>query len=182
MRKRASLLGSSSSTEQSRIRVGRLGKPNGLEGYIGLYAESDDLVYFEPGSVVLVGDQPQTVRDLRRGKKGPQVAFAGIADRPGAEELRGSDVFVTERRQLEEGEFWPADLVGLEARPGGGLVVAVAYGPTQDRLVIEREGWRFEIPFVEALVPIVDLHAGFIEIVEIEGLSAPPGDAGEGTN
>lgn len=148
-----------------------MGKPNGLDGFIGLYAEDDDLVYFEPGSAVFVGDLPQTVRDLRRGKKGPQVAFAAINNRHGAEELRGSDVFVIERRQLEEGEFWPGDLVGLEVRPGGGQVVAVAHGPAQDRLVIEREGSRFEIPFVEALVPVVDLEGGFVEIVEIEGLS-----------
>lgn len=159
-----------------------MGKPNGLEGYIGLYAENEDLVYFEAGSVVFVGDQRQTVRDLRRGKKGPQVAFVAITDRPGAEELRGSDVLVTERRQLEEGEFWPTDLVGLAVRPGGGLVVAVAHGPAQDRLVIERDGSRFEIPFVHALVPLVDLDAGFVEIVEIDGLDDPAVDPGEITD
>ncbi len=148
-----------------------MGKPNGLEGYIGLYAESEDLVHFEPGSEVYVGDRPQTVRDLRSGKKGPQLAFEGVTDRPGAEALRGNDVFVTERRQLDEGEFWPADLVGLEVRPGGGQVVAVAHGPAQDRLVIERDGSRFEVPFVAALVPVVDPQAGFVEVVEIEGLS-----------
>lgn len=148
-----------------------MGKPNGLDGYIGLYAENEDLVHFEPGSEVYVGDRSQTVRDLRSGKKGPQVAFLGVTDRFAAESLRGSDVFVTERRQLDEGEFWPADLVGLEVRPGGGRVVAVAHGPAQDRLVIEREGTRFEVPFVSALVPVVDPEAGFVEIVEIEGLS-----------
>lgn len=171
MRKRASQLGSSSSTESPRVRVGLLGKPNGLDGYIGLYAESEDLVHFESGSEVYVADQLHTVRDLRAGKKGPQVAFVGVTDRPGAEAIRGSDVFVTERRQLDEGEFWPEDLVGLEVRPGGGRVVGVVHGPAQDRLVVEREDARFEVPFVFALVPVVDREGGFVEIVEIEGLS-----------
>jgi 16S rRNA processing protein RimM len=111
------------------------------------------------------------VRALRQGKKGPQVAFDGITDRAGAESIRGAEVFVSRRRELEEGEYWPGDLVGLEVRPGGGEVVAVAHGPAQDRLVVERSGTRFEIPFVSALVPVVDIDAGYVEIVEIDGLS-----------
>jgi 16S rRNA processing protein RimM len=122
---------------------------------------------------VSVDGSLHTVRELRRGKKGPQVAFEDVVDRPGAEVLRGHEVFVDERRTLEEGEFWPDDLVGLEVRPGGGAVVEVVHGPAQDRLVIERDGTRFEVPFVGELVPVVDLAAGFVEIVEIEGLSSP---------
>jgi 16S rRNA processing protein RimM len=123
--------------------------------------------------VVSVAGSPHTVRELRRGKKGPQVAFEDVFDRPGAEALRGHEVFVDERRSLEEGEFWPGDLVGLEVRPGGGAVVEVAHGAAQDRLVIERDGTRFEVPFVSELMPVIDLDAGFVEIVEIEGLSSP---------
>lgn len=148
-----------------------MGKPNGLDGFLGLYAENEDLVHLQPGSVVYVADRAMTVRELRQGKKGPQVAFVGVVDRSGAEELRGSTVSVAERRSLDEDEFWPTDLVGLEVRPGGGRVVDVAHGPAQDRLVVEREGSRFEVPFVEELVPVVDLVEGFVEVVELEGLS-----------
>lgn len=111
------------------------------------------------------------MRALRQGKKGPQLAFDGITDRAGAESVRGAEVFVTRRRELDEGEYWPGDLIGLEVRPGGGEVVDVAHGPAQDRLVVERDGARFEIPFVAALVPVVDVAAGYVEIVEIDGLS-----------
>lgn len=113
------------------------------------------------------------MRAIRRGKKGPQVAFEEVIDRDGAERLRGKDVLVAERRQLGEREYWPDDLVGLEVRPGGGRVVAVVHGTAQDRLVIEREDSRFEVPFVDELVPVVDIDAGYVEIVEIEGLSSP---------
>lgn len=111
------------------------------------------------------------MRALRQGKKGPQVAFEGIADRHRAEELRGKEVLVAERRELGQGEFWPADLVGLEVRPKGGRVVGVNHGPTQDRLVVERGASTFEVPFVDDLVPVVDVEKGFVEIAEIEGLS-----------
>jgi 16S rRNA processing protein RimM len=154
------------------VLVGRLGKPNGLEGFIGLYTESENLAYFEPESTVYVDDREFTVRELRQGKKGPQVAFHGVIDRSGAELLRGHDVMVFGHRELGVGEYWPADLVGLQVRPGGGEVVAVTHGVAQDRLTVDRGGVRFEVPFVEELVPIVDIEHGFVEIVEIEGLSS----------
>jgi 16S rRNA processing protein RimM len=171
VKKKESALGSNSSTEPSRVRVGRLGKPNGLDGYIGLYADIADLVHFDPGSTVFVEDTPHIVRAHRQGKKGPQVAFDGISTRAQAESIRGAQVYVTERRKLDEGEYWPGDLIGLEVRPGGGEVIEVAHGPAQDRLVVEREGVQFEIPFVLALVPVVDIEGGYVEIVEIDGLS-----------
>lgn len=110
---------------------------------------------------------------MRRGKKGPQIAFEEVTDRAGAEAIRGSEVFAPARRELTDSEFWPDDLVGLEVRPGGGRVVDVITGPAQDRLVVEREGVRFEVPFVGDLVPVVDLDGGFVQVVEIEGLSSP---------
>ena len=184
VRKRGSPLGSSSSTDRpngdatgadgpadASTPVGRLGRPNGLKGFLGLYVEDEDLGHFQPGTVVTVGGRDLTVRALRRGNKGHEVAFEGVTDRSGAESLRGSDVLVPERRQLSGDEFWPSDLVGLTVMPGGGEVVGVEHGPAQDRLVIQRGDLRFEIPFVRDLVPVVDIEGGFVEIVEIEGLS-----------
>lgn len=174
MKKRGSALGSSSSTEGFSVKIGRLGSPNGLDGFIGIYIEPDDLSYLEPGMSVAVSGSIREIRALRQGKKGPQVAFVEITRRDQAETLRGQDVLVSERRSLGGSEFWPSDLVGLEVRPGGGIVTAVNHGPVQDRLEIDRAGSRFEIPFVDDLVPVVDLEAGFVEIVEIEGLIPLP--------
>jgi 16S rRNA processing protein RimM len=117
------------------------------------------------------------VRAVRRVDKGFQVAFEGIEDREGAEMLRGAQVFVEERRILEEGEFWPEDLVGLEARTIDGdrlgVVVGVVAGLAQDRLVVDGDGSTFEVPFVDDLVPVVDLEKRYLEIVPVPGLTEP---------
>lgn len=120
---------------------------------------------------MFVDDRKLSVRALRRGAKGHEVAFTDVVDREAAESIRGSEVFVAERRSLAEGEYWPDDLIGLDVRPGGGQVVDVVHGPAQDRLVVERDGRRFEVPFVDELVPVVDVDGGYVEVVEIEGLS-----------
>jgi 16S rRNA processing protein RimM len=94
-----------------------------------------------------------------------------------AEAIRGNDVMAVERRELGENEYWPEDLVGLDARdPDGkglGKVSALVTGGAQDRLVIEGEGTRFEVPFVTELVPDVDLAGGFVVVNPIEGLIEP---------
>jgi 16S rRNA processing protein RimM len=123
--------------------------------------------------VVDVGGVPHTIRALRKVDRGHQVAFEEAVDRDAAERLRSADITVARRRAAEEGEFWPEDLIGLAVRPGGGTVVGLVHGPTQSRLEIERDGGRFEIPFVIDLVPVVDVEGGFVEIVEIPGLTEP---------
>ncbi len=121
--------------------------------------------------MVYVTGHPLTVRSIRPADRGYQVAFEEVPDRTGAEQIRNLDVFVAERRLLQDGEFWPDELIGLQVRPGGGVIVGVEHGPAQDRLVIEQGSTRFEVPFVEALVPVVNLEDGYVEIVELEGLT-----------
>jgi len=86
------------------------------------------------------------------------VAFEGITDRTGAETLRGVVLTgeMANRPDLDDGEYWPEDLIGLDVVDVSGAalgsVAAIAYGP-QDRLVVETpSGRRVEVPFVEGLV------------------------------
>ena len=160
--------------------IGRLGRPHGLDGFLGLYVDEEDIVSVQPGATVFLGDRPHSVRAVRRVDRGYQVAFEGVADREGAEELRGLDVSVSERRELGEGEYWPDDLIGLAVfdhtgQPLG-VVKDVVFGPGQERLLVERvTGGTFEIPFVDDLVPLVDREAARVEIVAIPGLIEPSG-------
>lgn len=118
------------------------------------------------------------VRAVRRVDRGFQVAFEEVGSREAADEIRGSVVSVVERRPLADYEFWPEDLVGLrvfdEAGREVGVVKRVVYGPGQDRLDISTgDDASFEVPFVDELVPVVDLGAGRVEINAIPGLIEP---------
>lgn len=53
------------------------------------------------------------------------------------------------------------------------MVTGVVAGVAQDRLVIDREGASFEIPFVDDLVPLVDVATGYVEVVVLPGLIEP---------
>ena len=132
----------------------------------------------QPGMTVFLDGRPQVVRAIRRVDRGFQVVFDGLESREAAEEFRGLEVAVPERRPLGDDEYWPADLIGLAVfDPDGrgvGVVVDVVLGPGQDRLRVEQsDGVIFEVPFVDALVPVVDLESGRIEIDLIPGLIEP---------
>lgn len=122
-----------------------------------------------------VGGERLTIRALRKAEKGYQIAFEGIDDRKSAEALRGSEVFVNVRRDLDVDEFWPSDLVGLavflESGERVGVVADVIVGGAQDRLVVTTtsSGDR-EIPFVSDLVPEVDVGAGRVTVASLPGL------------
>ncbi len=157
--------------------MARLGRPHGLDGHLGLYVEEADVVYFDQGKSVLIEDRPYTVRAIRRVDRGYQVQFVGVTSRQTAEAIRGCEIAVEARRELESDEFWPEDLIGLEARQAGGGrlgdVVAFVPGAAQDRVVIEIDGDRFEVPFITEFVPVVDIAQGYLEVRPIPGLIEP---------
>lgn len=157
--------------------MGRIGRPHGVRGEVTLLPETDDPSRFFPGSILTTGDGRELVvisaspyRD-----KGLIVGFEGVDDRDQAETLRGEAVAApaSTRRDLEPGEFWPDDLVGLEAvaRDGTvlGAIAAVDLGSAQDRLVVRTpEGRDVLVPFVDELVG--DPEGGRIEIRDPGGL------------
>ena len=86
------------------------------------------------------------------------VGFEGIDNRGAAESLRGATVSVafSDRAELEPGEWWFDDLIGLRAVDADGEplgdVTEVIEG-AQDRLVVlTPNGDRVEVPFVSDLV------------------------------
>jgi 16S rRNA processing protein RimM len=166
-----------SSSTDDRITVGRIGRPHGVRGQVTVVLEPGDRAYFEPGSQLWADDgrglvvvSASAYRD-----RGLVVGFEGVVDRDGAESLRGTILSVpaASRRELDDGEFWLDDLVGLEAvDPAGtllGTVTAIDFGVAQDRIVVTTpEGREVLVPFVSALVG--DPVDGRVEIRDPGGL------------
>jgi 16S rRNA processing protein RimM len=167
----------SSSTE--RVLVGLIGKPFGLEGHVTVRVETDDPDRFVPGAEFPgPGGETLVVEDVRPAEKGIHLRFEGYHTRAAAENLRGHELTIdpADRRQLEDDEFWPDELVGLSvvATDGArlGTVVGFVEGHAQDRLeVAAADGRRFEVPFVHDLVPSVDLETGTLTVNPIPGLT-----------
>ena len=129
-----------------------------------LFAESFDSLKRQQR--LFAGDRALTLVSVRSGRDGAVARFAEIADRGAAEALRGQTLSVprAELPELEEGEYYHVDLVGLscEAADGSplGTVVAVENFGAGDLLEIERtNGKRALIPFRDG---VADLRGGRI--------------------
>jgi 16S rRNA processing protein RimM len=124
----------------------------GGEVRLKLFAESVESIARH--GAVLVGERRLTLKSVKPGGGGAIARFAEISDRSAAEALRG--LFVTIPRsalpQLEEGEYYHADLIGLPCESLDGValgtVVAVENFGAGDLLEIEKpDGRRGMVPF-----------------------------------
>lgn len=168
------------------MAIGKVIAPQGLKGEVRIYPESDFPERFlEPGTRWLLrpGQSEPEETKLVAGRyldgKGLYVVqFAGVDDREAAEAIIGSKILVRERDrpQLEADEFHVRDLIGLtvvdqQSQAIVGTVVDV-FPAGNDLLEVQRQGKddRVLIPFVMAIVPVVDLAQGQIEITPPKGL------------
>ncbi len=159
-----------------RVVVGRVGRPHGLKGLILVHPETDDPGRFAPGSTLEVAGADLRIVSAHVADKGLLVRFEGISDRTAAEAIAGSEITISaaQRRRLGPDEFWPDELVGLEARTVAGsrigVIEDVVEGVGQYRLVISTDGDTKEVPFVTELVSVIDVEAGYLTVADIDGL------------
>lgn len=138
---------------------------------------SDDPHRFDRGSQLVHADGARLVVEGSHVHKGDRllVKFEGVDSRDAAELIRGA-VFVREdqRRSLEDGEYWPQDLVGCRvvtvAGDEVGEVSEVVEGPAQDLISVDHEGRTFFVPLVKEIVVEVDVGARRVTIDPPAGL------------
>jgi len=167
------------------LLIGSIVGAHGIQGEVKIYPETDFPERFtKAGSrrLVTAQGQEQTVKLLGGRLHGGMflVRLEGVVDRTQAENLRGAELFVSsqERPQLKTGEFFSADLTGLKVlrQDTGaevGLVKDILNTGSQDILVIETPQGERMVPFVEPLVPVVNVAEGWLMVVPIAGLLEP---------
>jgi len=172
------------------LEIGKIVAAQGLKGELRVYPSTDFPERFEePGQRWLLRPNrtaPEPIELLSGryldGKGIYVIQLKGICDRTAAEALRDCKLLVpdSDRLELEEGEFHVADLLGLSVYNQstqeliGTVTDVIPAG--HDLLQVTRsmpEGeldQQILIPFVEAIVPIVDLDQQRIEITPPPGL------------
>jgi len=167
-----------------RVVVGRIGRPHGIRGEVTVETRTDEPdERFAPGATLFV-DAPVSSLVVQRAHwhSGRLLLhFEGVDDRSAAEALRGLLLHVDrEPSEVPEDpeEFYDSALIGCSvAQLDGtalGEVCDVVHLPAQDLLVVRLADEReVMVPFVEAIVPTVDMAARHIVIDPPGGLLDP---------
>ena len=149
------------------VKVGRVGKPHGLDGSFFVEHASEDEHWFAKGSRLHVEGEPAQVVGSKRSRGRPVIRL----DR---EAPRGAELAVP-RAELPapaEDEYYEFQLIGLDAVEDGGRrlgkVVALHPAPANDAL--ELEGGLL-LPLVAACVLQVDLEQS--RILVAQGFASP---------
>jgi 16S rRNA processing protein RimM len=144
-------------------------------GAVGLKGEVKVKTFTEsPQAIARYGDlhlkdgRTFAVASARGGKGGEAVvALKGVADRAGAEALKGSELFVPRGAlpAVDEEEYYHADLIGLRAEDSEdrliGTVKAIHNYGASDVLEIARaDGGDLLLAFTRETVPVVDVKNG----------------------
>ncbi|MCI4010658.1 ribosome maturation factor RimM [Brevibacterium sp. ZH18] len=158
--------------------IARLGKPHGIKGEFTVEVRTD-----RPDERLIPGraysTQPDigelTLKSARWHRDRLLLAFDEVADRSRAEEIRNTLILTDEVEDEEEDDAWYLeDLIGLAVFDGEnrvGEIVDVTNGTAQDLLHMKHEtGHEVLIPFVTAIVPEVDVEAGWIKVTPPAGL------------
>jgi 16S rRNA processing protein RimM len=142
------------------VKVGRVGKPHGLDGSFFVEHASEDADRFVKGATLHVDGEPAEIVVSKRSRGRPVIRL----DR---EAPRGAELAVL-RDQLPpagEDEYYEFQLVGLTVEEEGGrplgTVAAVIPGPANDVLELDS---GLLLPLVGACIRQVDLDAGRIHI------------------
>lgn len=151
------------------MRVGRVGRPHGLDGAFFVDGASERAEVFAPGARLYLRGEPATVVESRHGSGGRPVIRLDVPAERGAE-------LAVPRGTLpplgDEGEFYVFELVGLGVEDENGRLLGrvreVLQYPANDVLELDSGA---SLPLVEACVRQVDLAGG--RIVVAAGFADP---------
>lgn len=168
---------------KNQLRVGRLVKAHGLKGALKLELYTDNPERrFVPGAEFTL-QVPEaspwhgksiTVREYRVMNGNPVVFFEDIDDREGAEGLVRAILWIDQDvDETEDNAWYDHQLVGLDVVRDDkviGSVVRVEHMPAQDLLIVRVAEQDVMVPFVEAIVPSVDVAGGRVIVTPPAGL------------
>lgn len=170
------------------LRVGRLTKPHGLKGGIKLELFTDNpTLRFVPGAefhLQVPEESPWfgktiALRELRWFNGAPVGFFDELGDRNAAEGIVRAILWIDEEAVNdgeEENAWYHHQLVGLDVQRDGisvGTVTEVQHFPAQDLLSVKTKAGTVLVPFVNEIVPSVDIDAGIVTVTPPQGLFEP---------
>ncbi|HEY3446986.1 MAG TPA: ribosome maturation factor RimM [Myxococcales bacterium] len=159
---------------QRLARVGRVSKAHGIRGEV--MVRPDD-----PESTTLLSQKAAflkapdrevelvPIESVRTAHEAWLVRFEGCDDRTTAEAYVGREVLLPRESlpQLDEGEFYAEDLVGLQVTSTSGEVLGkvVEVIDAGGVPVLEIQGQRrFQVPLADTFVKAIDLKAGVVQL------------------
>lgn len=173
-----------SSAKAGLLAIGRVARAHGLKGELRVETFFDGSDALGEVEELWLSRQPDSVEDAQKHAvewarpvpKAYLVKLKGVAERDGAEALKGATVWVERAAlpQTDDSEYYLVDLIGAKVfGPEGeiGTVVEIVTNPSVDSVVIHTaDGKRLEQPLVDDWIARVSVAEKLIELSTLDGL------------
>lgn len=149
-----------------RLVIGEVLKPQGIRGELKVKTFTDFPEDVKAFKTVYIDDMPYKILSFRVGADGAAyLGLRGIPDRNAAELFRGKKLEGDRQDapELEEGQYYIVDIIGLSCETEEGEVLGVVKDITNlasDVYTIEKDGKNILFPAVKGVVVKVDIEGG----------------------
>lgn len=160
------------------IALGVIARPHGVRGEVRVHPFNPDSELLSRGEEVFVrreaeDPRPVSLVSVRPGPRAWLVRMRGVETREAADALRGAQLCVPRASlpELEEGEYYYADLIGLRAFERGkpiGEVVDVLDYPSVECLKIRSADGFLEVPMLPPWLDRVDLDQREVHLYDLD--------------
>lgn len=161
-----------------QVQVARIGKPHGIRGEVTALVLTDapDERFAVGAEFAVEGNKltSLTIKSSRWNKDILLLGFESINSRNDAELLRGATLLFNSDDDEDDDAWYEHELLDLDVRIGTrsvGKVTGLRTHAAQDLLLVEdTEGDEVLVPFVDEIVPEVNIDEGFILLTPPAGL------------
>lgn len=161
--------------QHNRVKIGMIQKPHGLQGFLKVQALTDfahlRFLEGERCSVYVRGSEMELeIQAVREQGNLLLVQFKGYESVESVQGFRNLYLYLPDgqdRGGLEDGEFYPDELVGMEIFQGGkkiGVVQKLMEGPAHPILSFRSQGEEVLVPFVKEFVLSVNRDERQLEV------------------
>ena len=161
------------------FRIGQIVNTQGLKGEVRVYPDTDDINRFDELEYFYIDKNLNNKYEVERVRYKGNMVIMKIKDIDSielAEKLKTKNMYIgrEQGRELDEGEFFVSDLIGLDVFTVDGEKVGVLKDVLQhainDVYVVSSGEKEYLIPSIEKFVPTIDLDQNKMIIDPIKGM------------
>ena len=161
------------------FRIGQIVNTQGLKGEVRVYPYTDDINLFDELEYFYIDKNLNNKYEVERVRYKGNMVIMKIKDIDSielAEKLKTKNMYIgrEQGRELDEGEFFVSDLIGLDVFTVDGEKVGVLKDVLQhainDVYVVSSGEKEYLIPSIEKFVPTIDLDQNKMIIDPIKGM------------
>ena len=153
------------------ITIGEVLKPQGVRGEIKVKPYIDDITDYKRIKKVFIADKEYKVLACRVDYSAAYLALSGIADRDGAELLRGKEVKAlrSDKPEIQEDRYYIVDIIGCKVETEKGIdlgeIIDVTSAHT-DIFTLKSQNGEYMFPVAEGVIESVDIENKLIIVNE----------------